>query len=346
VKATSRSLENEVLVLKLDSDGAIRSIVNKATGEEIAGGRCNELRVFKDVPSWFDAWDVDSMYKLQPVPTRGAATIDVTATGPLFASVRVTRKLLGSDFEQEIVVRAGSRRIDFRTRIDWRERHKLLKVAFPVTVRAEDALHEIQFGHVRRPTHATRPYDAARFEVCNHKWTALVEEDRGAAVLNDGKYGVNVAGSEISLTLLKSALSPDMTADQGLHEFTYAFLFWTGPFSGSGLIQEAYDLNVPVSTARGRADSTSVVSLDVANVLVETVKPAEDGSGDVIIRLYEAARSATSCILRTHLPFHSVVSTDMLERRVASLRTRNGTIALRFRPFEIKTLRLVRKLPG
>lgn len=344
-RATAHSLENELVKVLLDASGAIRSIVDKQTGEEIAAGRCNELRMYKDVPSWFDAWDIDSMYKLQRVPIDGPAVVEPVASGPLFAALRVRRKLLGSDFEQEIVLRAGSRRIDFRTTVDWRERHKLLKVGFPVTVRAEDALHEVQFGHVRRPTHATRPYDAARFEVCNHKWTALVEEGRGAAVLNDCKYGVSVEGADISLTLLKSALAPDMTADRGRHEFTYAFTFWSGPFLDSGLVQEAYDLNVPAVVAPGRAESRSLVSVDAPNIVVEAMKPAEDGSGEVVLRLYESARSATSCTLRIDLPFRSVVETDMLERRTGAVRSRRGSVSLRFRPFEIKTIRLALRRP-
>jgi alpha-mannosidase len=340
VAATGRTLENELVKLTFDGTGAIRSIRDKATGEEIAAGPCNELRVFKDVPNWFDAWDIDSMYKLQRVDTEGKAEIAAVASGPLFAALRVKRQILDSQIDQEIVLRAGSRRVEFRTRIEWRERHKLLKVGFPVTVRAEDALHEVQFGHVRRPTHATRPYDAARFEVCNHKWTALVEEARGAAVLNDCKYGVSVEGSDIALTLLKSALAPDMKADQGAHELTYAFTFWNGPWKDSGVVQEAYELNVPVTTAKGRTQTESLLSVDAPNVVIETVKPAEDGSGDLVVRLYESARTATSCRLRFGLPVKEILLTDMLERRQGTVKPREQSVALRFRPFEIKTVRL------
>jgi alpha-mannosidase len=36
--------------------------------------------------------------------------------------------------------------------------------------------------------------------------------------------------------------------------------------------------------------------------VIEAVKPAEDGSDDISVRLYEAARSATRCTLRICLP--------------------------------------------
>ncbi|MBA3685863.1 MAG: alpha-mannosidase, partial [Planctomycetes bacterium] len=343
LRADRHGLENEHLAITVDASGALTAIVDKASGQDFAAGPCNRLRMYKDVPGWFDAWDIDSMYAQQPVELPAAATVEVIADGPLWVALRVRRTINESTISQDIVLRAGSRRVEFVTTVDWREKHKLLKVDFPVDVRSEDALHEIQFGHVRRPTHATRPYDATRFEVCNHKWTALAEEARGAAVLNDSKYGVNVADRTISLTLLRSPLSPDMTADRGIQQFTYAFQCWTGPFERSGVVQAGYELNAPVSMAAGEADRASLFALDAGNVIIETVKPAEDGSGDVIVRMYEALRTQTHCALRVDLPFAAVSETDMLEAPVAKLKARDGRVALTFRPFEIKTLRLTRR---
>ena len=204
-------------------------------------------------------------------------------------------------------------------------------------------MYEGEFGHVRRPTHTSTPYDATRFEVCNQKWTALADEGLGAAVLNDCKYGVNVEGNSINLTLLKAALAPDMTADQGLHTFTYALYAWNGPLAASGVVREAYDLNVPATLAPGAVAGGKAVSLfgvSAPNIIIETVKPAEDGSGDIVVRLYESMRTATRCALRTQLPVRAVVETDMLERRVKAVAFRDGVCTMAFRPFEIKTLRL------
>ena len=340
VTATPTMLENELLRVKFNQRGEIMSMFDKEHNVEFAQAPCNVFHLYKDVPSSFDAWDIDSMYKAQEVPLAGPAKTTVHAAGPVCGSVRLTRRIGNSPLEQEIILWSGSRKLDFRTRVGWQESHKLLKVSFPVTVRAEDALHEIQFGHVRRPTHATRPYDAARFEVCNQKWTALAEENRGAAVLNDCKYGVNVEGSSINLTLLKSALAPDMMADKGTHEFTYAFYCWTGAFKDSGVIQAAYDLNMPATVVPGAAPRASLFSVSAPNVIVETVKPAEDGSGDVVVRLYESARCSVTCDLRTSLPVAAVVETNMLEQTVRKVKTSAGKIHLSFKPFEIKTLRL------
>jgi alpha-mannosidase len=241
---------------------------------------------------------------------------------------------------QEISLRRNARRVDFHTVIDWQERHKMLKVNFPVTIHANEAVHEIQFGHIRRPNHASRPFDADRFEVSAHKWTALMEENRGCAVLNDCKYGVNVLGNSINLTLLKSALAPDMTADRGRQEFTYAFYAWNGSFAESPLVRESYELNCPTMTAPGAAGERSLFSVDVPNVIVETVKPAEDSSGDAVVRLYETKRTATRCTLSTSLPVGSAAQTDMLENVLEELPCDGGKIPLEFRAFEVKTIHL------
>jgi alpha-mannosidase len=340
VSAAPGLLENDVLRVEFDECGCITSIWDKEVERELAAGACNDLRMYKDVPSRFDAWDIDSMYALTPVALDEPAQIDVVAAGSLFAMLRVTRQIHDSTLTQEITLRRGSQRVDFHTVVDWQESHKLLKVNFPVAVHADEAAHEIQFGHTRRPNHASRPFDADRFEVANQKWTALLEENHGCAVLNDCKYGVNVLGNSINLTLLRSPLAPDMTADRGRQELSYAFYAWNGSFFASPLVREAYDLNVPVVTAAGAAGETSLFSVDALNVIVEAVKPAEDGSGDVIVRLYESKRAATRCTLSTSLPVTGAVQTDMLENQQRSLQCDGGEMMLEFRPFEIKTVRL------
>ncbi|OIO94073.1 MAG: alpha-mannosidase [Anaerolineae bacterium CG2_30_64_16] len=348
VRAAERSLENELLRLTFNDLGEITSIFDKETGQELAVGPCNSFKMYRDVPAMFDAWDIDSMVADTPVALDAPATIEVVAQGPLLARLRVARRLHDSAMTQEITLRRDSRRVDFATAVDWQESHKLLKVAFLVAIHADEALHEIQFGHVRRPNHRSRPYDASRFEVSNHKWSALVEEGRGFAVLNDSKYGLNVLGNSINLTLLKAALAPDMTADKGVQRFTYAFYAWNGGLADSPVVQEAYDLNCPVMALPGAAGERSLFALDAANVVIEAVKLAEDNGGptgmaggrDIIVRLYEAKRMATRCVLSTTLPVVSAAQTDMLERDERELPCEAGRIPLEFRPFEIKTIRL------
>ncbi len=333
-------IENAVIRAELNARGEIVSFVDKRSGREFAAGPMNRLLMYKDVPRLFDAWDIDSNYILQPVAIDEPVQLTVVEAGPLRAVLHLSRKVLDSDFEQDIVLEAGSRRLDFVTDVQWRELHRLMKVEFPVNVRATEGINEIQFGYMKRPTHRSRLYDSDRFEVCNQRYSALCDENHGAAVLNDCKYGISMNGNAMQLTLLRAAASPEMRADNGSHRFTYAFTAWEGDFMSSDVVREAYDLNVPMVVARGGCAPFSAFTVDAPNVFIDTVKPAEDGSGDLILRLYEAKRADTRCTLGIHLPVKGVRACDMLENPGEALAVDGGAVALDFHTFEVKTLRL------
>jgi alpha-mannosidase len=341
LQATPTRMENEVLRLEFNRSGEMVSMWDKTAGRELAAGPMNAFKLFKDIPTCYDAWDIDSNYKLNPVELTTKAQIEVVSAGPLAAVLRIRRKIHDSELEQEVWLRRNSRRVEFRTCMDWREKHKLLKVAFPTPLRCDEAIHEIQFGHLRRPTHASRPYDADRFEVCNQKWSAVAEENAGVAVLNDCKYGINVEGGTLQLTLLRAPMAPDMTADQGRQEFTYAVYAWTGPMVESGLVREGYDLNVPVRVRQGSAGSAALFAIGSPSVILETVKVAEDGSGDLILRMYESLRTTVKCTVLTELPFKKAFTVNLVEEESQPLASKNGALELEFKPFEIKTIRLV-----
>ncbi|MBW6467420.1 MAG: alpha-mannosidase, partial [Brevefilum sp.] len=337
-------LENDLVRVRLNPCGEITSIFDKVNQCELSAGLCNQFRMYQDIPSAFDAWDLDSMYRQTPVELAQDAEIEIIAEGPLFVRLVVKRVLNNSSMTQTITLRRHARRVDFQTVIDWQERHKLLKVNFPVDYFAREALHEIQFGHLPRPTHRSRQFDQDRFEVPQQKWTALVEGQRGCAILNDGKYGVDVLDNSINLTLLKSALAPDMNTDRGRQEFTYALYFWNGPLVGSGLVQQGYDLNIPPRVFSGMGETQSLFEIDQPNIILETVKPAEDGSQKaIVLRLYEAMGAKTRTRLGTSLPIQAAYQTNMLEEVLEPLEISAGELNLAFRPFEIKTLKLMIK---
>jgi len=344
VQAEIDRLENDLIRATFDSAGRLTGVIDKTSGREFLCGFGNDFRMFKDVPTNFDAWDIDSMYEQTPVALDAQAVVEVVAAGPLFATLRITRTLHESLMTQEVTLRAGARRVEFHTVIDWAEQHKLLKVCFETNIHANEAVHEIQFGHLARPNHRSRSLDADRFEVANHRWTALAEARRGAAVLNDCKYGVNCLAGSINLTLLRAPMAPDDLCDRGRQEFTYAFTIWEGAsLAESGLVREGYEVNVTPTITVGNAGQRSLLSVDADNVIIDTVKPAEDGSGDIIVRLYESMRTATRCTLSTALPVTAAVQTDMLENQTAPLDLTGGLIGLDFRAFEVKTVRLERQ---
>ena len=288
--------------------------------------------------------DYDHRLKLRPAGR--LLKRELVANGPLQLRLRSTYRLSAtSSIRQDMVFHTTTPRIDFETVVGWHETHKLLKAGFDVAVLADNARHEVQFGHVERPTHENRDADKARFEVCNHKWTDLSENRFGVALLNDCKYGIGVRGSEMRLTLLRSGTHPDHTGDRGHHTFTYALLPHAGAFHAESVIRPAYELNVPpVAAPAGPAATapSSLVTVDASNVIVEAVKWAEADDG-VVLRLYEAERSGTYATLALGLPVRRVTETNMLEEQPRPLVVRDGKVRLYFRPFEIKTLHLRRR---
>ncbi|MBR5301682.1 MAG: alpha-mannosidase [Clostridia bacterium] len=334
-------LGNGILTVELNHLG---EIVNcELLGRRCMGAKGNELKLYKDVPRKFDAWDIDSMYVMQPVDMGVDARMEIIEQTAHRCALKVTRRFGKSVIEQEIALEAGATRIDFITRVNWQETHRLLKAAFGTGIHTDEAICEMQHGFVKRPTHRSRPYDADRFEVCSHRYTALCDENRGAAVLSESKYGVSALGDEIGLTLLRAATCPDLNADKGEHEFTYSYYVWDGPFISSGVVREGYELNVPVTKAAGAAGTHSMLSVDAPNVVIDTVKLAEDGSGDMIVRLYESKHAATQARLTFGFDAQRVWICDMLENPQERLVVVSRGVELTLRAFEVKTVRIKRK---
>ena len=332
-------LENSKVKAVVDGNGEVVSFVLKESGREFASAPMNHFRLYKDVPRLFDAWDIDSNYIDQELDAAFNVTVEPVCDG-IEAVLKVTGCISESTFTQYIRLAADSTRVEFETDVDWKELHRLLKVEFPVEVFAENAINEMQFGYVERPTHRSKLYDKDRFEVCNHRYTALCDGAHGAAVLNDCKYGISVNDNAMQLTLLKSAASPEMRADNKLHHFTYAITAWEGTFVDCDVVKQGYELNVkPVVTA-GAVDSFSTVSIDKANVILETVKPAEDGSSDIVLRLYEAKKAAVTADVALNLDVKKAYLCDMLENVIEEVPVVDGHIVLPFRAFEIKSIRL------
>lgn len=320
--------------------------LKEAGSREFAAGAMNCLRMYKDIPRRYDAWDIDSNYTGQELdsPCRVTGCEIAKARGTM-AVLKVSGVIGESAYTQDIVLEADSSRLEFKTRIEWQEQHRLLKAAFPVQVYTDSGINEMQFGYVKRPTHRSRPYDRDRFEVCNHRYSALCDENGGAALLNDCKYGISLNGNAMELTLLRASTAPDRRADRGTHEFTYAFTAWNGSFYGCDVVKQGYELNVKPAVAEGGCRPFSLFSVDKDNIIPESVKLAEDGSGDVIVRLYESKKAWTETVFRMDLDAFGVnclraAQCDMAEQETEVLSADEGQVALKFGPFEIKTLRL------
>ncbi len=348
VSVTPTSLENEHLRVELDECGLISSLYDKSAGRQVLapGTRGNVFQLHPDYPNFYDAWDIDRFTLGQSVDLAEAESIDLVEPGPLRAGIRVTRRFGDSWLGQVVRLDAGSRHVEFDTEVEWHETNRLLKVAFPVDVRSLRATYEIQYGHVERPTHANTSWDVARFEVCAHKWADLSEPGYGVALLNDSKYGYDIFGNVIRLSLLRAPTWPDPLADRGHHRFTYRLLPHVGDLRHGGVIDAGYDLNVPIRTVPtsphrgGSGTSRSLLSVDAPHVVIETVKRPDVGTDALVVRLYEAWGRRGPVTLRAPWELRRAALTDLLERELREVPCHDAEVALDISPFEIVTLLL------
>ena len=344
-KATARRegngfiLENEIIRAAVDLKGEITSLVRKDSKREFAAAPMNRLRLYKDVPRLFDAWDIDSNYIDQELEGAKDVSVSVLYEGGIRAGLKVTGKIGNSSYTQEIILDSYSERVEIRNVFDWKELHRLLKVSFPVDVVATEGINEIQFGYVTRPTHRSRQFDKDRFEVCQHRYSALADNSHGAAVLNDCKYGISMTGNALEVTLLRATGSPELKADNRVHEFTYAVYPFEGSFGESDTVRQALALNTPITAVPGNIDLESLVTIDSKNIILDTIKPAQDGSGDLILRFYESLKSAGKAGIKLSFG-RKAWETDLLENKETELNLNNGELDLSFNAFEIKTVRI------
>lgn len=332
-------MENRPVKVVINSKGEVISFVLKESGREFAAGVMNRFRLYKDVPRLFDAWDIDSHYIDQEVEAAVDVKVVPVSSG-IEGVLKVTGKISKSSFTQYIRLGADSRRLEFETEVDWKEMHRLLKTDFPVEVYSENIINEMQFGFVERPAHRSRVYDQDRYEVCNHRYSAFCDGSHGAAILNDCKYGISANGNAMQLTLLRASTCPEMRADNKVHNFVYAFTAWEGAFIQSDVVKQGYELNVKPVVAMGATKAFSALCIDKENIILDTMKPAEDGSGDLILRFYESQKAAQTATISLAVGAYKAYVCDMLENVEEELEVVNGNISLEFRAFEIKTIRI------
>ncbi len=335
-------LENDLIKAQFNNKGELVSVIDKETDMEFLSDASNKFRMYQDLPIHADAWDIDSFYENLEVELCNDSVVTGTVKGDLISYLTIEKKIHNSKMTQKVFLEKGSKQIKFETEIDWNESHKLLKVDFNTNIHTENLISEIQHGYCSRPNHKSRPYDADRFEVCQHKWSALTEHNRGAAILNNNKYGISSDAGKMSLTLLKSAEDPARHADRGIQTFTYSFMPFTQNLFDSNVVTEAFELNRPVIVKTGYAEEKSMMSVDKKNIIIDTVKTAEDASGDIIVRLYESKNSFTPCKLDLGFDVKKAYVTNMLEENEKEIDVNNNSISLNFGVFEVITLRLAK----
>ncbi len=355
---STNHLENNLIRIELNDNGDLVRIYDKRENREVLpdNALANLFLAFEDIPLSWDAWDIDIFYDDKVWLAEPAKNIEIIENTSYRCAIKIERRILNSDYTQVISLNHDNPRINFRTEINWQERQTLLKVAFPVNVISPTATFEIQWGNVERPTHRNTSWDWARFETVAQKWVDLSEGGYGVSLLNDCKYGHDIHDHTIRLTLLRGTTAPDPTADLGEHSFNYSLLPHQGRW-GYDTVREAYALNDPLivfsqdkkKKAKDKIPNQeitalrcipSLVSVDRENVIIETIKRAENGDG-VIIRLYEYQRKRGPFKLITSFPVRKAWLTNILEENQEEITVDGRNINLFIKPYQILTLRLL-----
>ncbi|HEY9291491.1 MAG TPA: glycoside hydrolase family 38 C-terminal domain-containing protein [Microlunatus sp.] len=347
-------ISNSKISIRIDDHGLITSAVDKATGRETlpAGQTANLLQLHADFPNAWDAWDIDEFYKHTVTNLTEVEGLKAEQLPDGSVEVRLRRTFNNSTVDQVLTVRPDESGVEISNDIDWHEQEKLLKLAFPIDVHADNAAYEIQFGHLERPTHENTSWDTARFEVCAHRWVQVGETGFGAAVANDSTYGHDVSRhphpeggsySVVRLSLLRGPRYPDPRTDQDRHVLKARFEI------GADIpqaISAGYQINLPERRQPGAAQVPAIASVD-GQAIIEAIKLADDQSGDMIIRLYEPYGGRGRATVTTGFGYDSVTEVDLLERPISTIAdvkpalveagTESAGVAVR--PFQIVSLR-------
>lgn len=349
--ADSSKLCNKFFVIKFDKNGNITSIFDRRVNREVLkpGMNANILQAFEDKPMTCDAWNIDCYYKGRMWEIKCADSIQVVENGPVCASLRVTRKFMDSEIIQDICIFRDIPRIDFITYINWKESQILLKACFPVDVHSNEATFDIQFGNITRSTTTNTSWEAAQFEVYAHKWADISEDGYGVSLLNNCKYGYDIKDGVMRITLIKSPIDPYPKADKGVHTFTYSLYPHEGDWRDAQTHRMGYSLNSPLYSKLTSSNNSgnlpkefSLIKIDKENVVIETIKKAED-SQYMIIRAYECFNRRTKVIASLYKELKSIYECSLMEENLLEIEFDKNHFSFEIKPYEIKTFKILFK---
>ena len=277
----SLAVETDTLRVTAAPDGSLTSLKD-ARGREYTDGCFNKLRLFRDVPGNYDAWDILPTYREVELPLRVTKPI-----APGYADGETAEFVCELETDKSRFVRTlrflrGRGVIETEYRVDWHEEHVLAKAEFSCAVRAPYAQCDTGAGFITRETNRNTTWQQARYEVCQHKWCDLSETDGGIAIINDGKYGVGIWDGMISLSLLRATCRPDLISDRGTHDFACLIVPHGGSAQQAGINRMALEYNTPLL----HAPLPGLHLPDTGSLFLQSVKQSEDGK-KLILRLTE-----------------------------------------------------------
>ena len=343
--ADEKAFETEFFSGQFGADMRIVSLIDKRTGRQIVkkGEALNRIVCYENKPHNHDAWDINIYYSRRQWEVNDLVSVEIVSRGPVMTVLRAKYAYMDSAISQDVILYQNIGRIDFKTTVDWKEMQYLLKAHFPVDVFYNEATFDIQYGNIKRATHTNTSWDAARFEVCAHKWVDVSEDGYGVSLLNDCKYGHSIDEKSMALTLLKSSGYPNPVADVEVHELTYSLMPHVGGWREAGTPEQAYRLNAPVLTAKGAGEACvqqPFAAVANENVIIEVVKQALNGEGTVI-RVYECyGRRTVGAKLNLGFIPASAEVCNLMEQPIETANLDGHTVTFDIKPYEIKTFLL------
>lgn len=346
VTATKNLLENECLKIEIDDNGLLTRVTDKKTGRQILTDKGNLLTISFDKPIHESAWNLEFDYQKKFWELIDAESIEVIESSPVRGVIRIVRKFNESTITQDYILEKGKPTLDFETTVDWHEREKVLKAAFPVNIRNRNVSCEIAHGAAEYPTHYNTSYDRAKFEFCAHKWADLSEGGYGVSILNDCKYGYNVHDNIMKITLMRGPICPDPLGDIGINSFRYSLYPHEGNWREADTVKLGFAENNPlvasfVSGNGGNDTEISLCNIDSKNVVLDTVKPAQDGNG-IIVRMYEAETRHCNVKASFGFDYSKVIECNLMEVDEQEIPCDGKEFAFSMKPHEVKTFRLVK----
>jgi len=357
-KTSAHGIETPFFRVRLDSKGAFSSLYAKYLRRELIekGKRANSLITFRDMPKQWEAWNIDDEFEKHKTELWTVKQVKIIENGPLRATIRVEMKTEnGSYLLQNLRFYHQTQRIDFQTQIRWHEKQTLMKAVFPLNMKTTNTTYEIQFGAIQRSSKPRTEEEKAKFEVPAQQWADMSDVKYGVSLLNDCKYGYDARGNTLRLTLLRSPHYPqpiDMShsdenlIDQGEHTFCYAIYPHSGDWMKGRTVQHARELNNPVMVFPNILvdEIPSLVESSKPNIIVDSVKKAEE-SDAIIVRMHEAHGVTTDTSLHFGTGAAKIVECDLLENDDKPHKVAKSRLMIKFKAFEIRTLKLISKPP-
>ncbi|GMM28675.1 alpha-mannosidase [Martiniozyma asiatica (nom. inval.)] len=369
------AMENGKIKALITEDGIITSLYDIENDKEVIDSSttgANQYVMYSDTPLNFPAWDTE-LYSLGKYKLVGKAKqIVIKNTGPLVCELEVEHVLSATSSIKTIIsLSANSDKIVFNCNVEWSEKYQFLKVQFPVQVFSEVASYETQFGITKRPTHFNTSWETAKFEVCMHKFMDISDYNYGVSILNCNKYGGSIHGNIMTLSLLRSAKSPDETADIGSHSFSYSIMPHKGPL-GVETVRAGWEFNERMPSEVYIPDDkkhlkllnsiSKFVNLEGdSNVVLSYVKRGEDdvdvdykdglmtnlprNNNSVVLRMYESLGGEGRVRVKLNVKGTRVLKVNLLEEKMDDLEFKELGDAIEFnvklRAFEIGTFKVI-----